>query len=157
VYWAKDRQIRREREEVLQKALEAFQKSADELRDGVLEVYARVIEHRDALRVLVPRLEEQLGEHEEILQASKELGEHMEEIRERLEKLLPPGRPRLPTKPLVRSRWRATWRYVKGQWKQGSSSYEEISDWLYRMHPDLNYGPDSLADIIEAGEAGLLD
>jgi len=131
--------------------LEAGLESMEELRDEVLEVCAWVIEHRDELQVLVPRLQEQLGEH------SKELGERIEEIRERLEKLFPPGRPRLPTKPQVRSRWRATWRHVKGQWKQGSSSYKNISDWLCRVHPDLNCAPDTLADIIAAGEAGLLD
>jgi len=63
---------------------------------------------------------------------------------------------RIPTRPKDLNRWRATWRKIKGQWKQ-SKSYEEMSTWLGKMHPNLGCAPETLADIIRAGEAGRLD
>ena len=67
-----------------------------------------------------------------------------------------PDGPRVPTRPKDRVRWQATWQKVKGQWQQGKG-YTEMSDWLAKAHPELRCSAATLADLIQAGHAGLLD
>jgi len=64
--------------------------------------------------------------------------------------------PRVPTRPADRRRWKATWKHIKGLVKQGKS-YVEISKWLTDRHKELACSPDIVADIVRAGEAGVLD
>ena len=66
--------------------------------------------------------------------------------------------PRVPVRPRDKQKWRRCWALIKGQWQQ-CKNYEQISGWLARMHKEekLDYSPDIVADIIKAGEAGLLD
>lgn len=64
--------------------------------------------------------------------------------------------PRLPQKPFMKRRWKETWKYVRaGTIKV--KPYKEICEWLERMHPDLRCSPETLSDIIRAGEKGLLE
>jgi hypothetical protein len=65
-------------------------------------------------------------------------------------------KPRVPSRPKDRQRWQAIWLKVQAQWRQGKR-YEQMSQWLNKMHPELNCSPDILADIIRAGEAGRLE
>jgi hypothetical protein len=64
--------------------------------------------------------------------------------------------PRVPTRPKDQVRWQATWQKVKHQWQQGKG-YQEMSEWLQRMHPELRCSPETLADLVWAGHAGVLD
>jgi hypothetical protein len=63
---------------------------------------------------------------------------------------------RVPRRPKDLVRWHATWQKAKEQWQQGKD-YSEISAWLLRVHPNLRCSPETLADIVRAGHAGLLD
>jgi len=63
---------------------------------------------------------------------------------------------RVPQRLKDLTRWRATWGKVKAEWRK-ARSYEAISEWLGKMHPDLACSPETLADIVRAGEAGRLD
>jgi len=63
--------------------------------------------------------------------------------------------PRVPSRPKDFKTWQVIWQKVKGQWDQGKN-YQEMSEWLFKMHPQLACSPDILADIIRAGEAGRL-
>lgn len=63
---------------------------------------------------------------------------------------------RIPQKPQVRKRWEVTWKRVKRQWDR-DPNYKRISEWLTKMHRKLACSPETLADIIRAGEAGLLE
>lgn len=62
---------------------------------------------------------------------------------------------RVPKQATSLHRWRLTWRLVRAKWEQGLN-YEELSTWLDKMHPNLPHSPETLRDIIIAGEAGLL-
>lgn len=65
--------------------------------------------------------------------------------------------PRVPGRGKDRRRWVATWRAIRPQVERGKA-YNEIATWLRKTHPaDLACSADILADIIRAGEAGLLD
>jgi len=63
---------------------------------------------------------------------------------------------RVPHKLKVLNRWKVTWRQVKGEWNR-AKSYEEICNWLEKVHPHLYCSPETLADIIRAGTEGLLE
>jgi len=63
---------------------------------------------------------------------------------------------RVPVKQQILKRWKVTWKKIKGQWEQ-AKSYTEMCNWLKKMHPNLPSSPDTLRDIIRAGEAGKLD
>ena len=63
---------------------------------------------------------------------------------------------RVPQKPQALKRWKVTWRHIKGQWDQ-EANYKKISEWMTKMHPDLPHSTDTIAAIIRAGEAGLLE
>lgn len=64
--------------------------------------------------------------------------------------------PRVPKRGAPLRRWRATWLAI-GPLLKKATPYAKICDWLQKMHPELACSPDILADIIRAGEAGLLD
>ena len=66
------------------------------------------------------------------------------------------GKTRVPTKTSVVKRWRETWRSVKGMWNT-TQNYTEITGWHNKVHPKLKCSVEVMADIIKAGEAGLLD
>ena len=68
----------------------------------------------------------------------------------------PPGTPRVPSRAADLRKWGATWSLVRGQVRNGSS-YEAMAAWLARLHRDLAYSPQVLADIVRAGQAGLLE
>ncbi|HZU07164.1 MAG TPA: hypothetical protein VFB73_14455 [Chloroflexota bacterium] len=68
----------------------------------------------------------------------------------------PAPRVRVPRRLRDRVRWQATWHVVKAQWRQGRR-LTAIADWLARAHPELRCSADVLADIVRAGEAGVLD
>lgn len=53
-------------------------------------------------------------------------------------------------------RWRRTWRAIHDQWDKGRG-YKEMSEWLHKLHPDLEVAGETLRKIIQAGEAGKLD
>jgi hypothetical protein len=57
--------------------------------------------------------------------------------------------PRIPKQPKRLNDWKAVWRKVKGRWK-GGASYQELA----RLG---NVSPETIADIVKAGDAGLLD
>jgi hypothetical protein len=57
--------------------------------------------------------------------------------------------PRVPTKPKKLNDWKVAWRKVKGRWK-GGANYQELA----RL---ANVSPETIADIVKAGDAGLLD
>lgn len=61
----------------------------------------------------------------------------------------------VPKQRASRQKWIQVWRYVRGMWEQGKT-YDELSDWLRRTHGRLPRHPDTLREIIAAGEAGLL-
>jgi len=63
---------------------------------------------------------------------------------------------RVPTRPKDLRRWRTTWKAVKKEWEK-SASYSAMSEWLSKMWPDIACSQETLADIVRAGEAGLLD
>lgn len=65
-------------------------------------------------------------------------------------------KPRVPQKRKNLNTWKVTWKHVKGEWRQ-AKSYEAICSWLITYHSNLSCSPETLADIILAGEAGLLD
>ena len=58
-----------------------------------------------------------------------------------------PSCPKVGTKPFVR--WQAAWRKVKGHWK-GGSSYSMLAK-------QVGVSEDTIAKIVKAGDAGLLD
>lgn len=64
--------------------------------------------------------------------------------------------PRVPSRGADRRRWRATWRAIEKEVEKGRST-KWIAEWLAKTHGGLACSPDTLADIIRAGEAGLLD
>lgn len=68
----------------------------------------------------------------------------------------PRGNVRVPGRLKDRNRWQATWSVIKAHWRRGKD-YTDICGWIKRMHPELECQPDTLRDIIAAGEAGLLD
>ncbi|GAF91345.1 unnamed protein product [marine sediment metagenome] len=65
-------------------------------------------------------------------------------------------KPRVPKRGKDLRRWKNTWRVLKTKEAQ-LGSYEKISKWLEKMHRPLAVSPDTVADIIRAGDAGLLD
>lgn len=67
-----------------------------------------------------------------------------------------PKKPRVPGRLRDLNKWRACWRKIKPEWKRGKPYYE-IRQWLNAQDSDLEYSEDVLAEIIKAGEAGLLD
>jgi hypothetical protein len=66
------------------------------------------------------------------------------------------GKIRVPTKPTHLKHWREIWRTVRGMWNT-TQNYTEITNWLNKAHPSLHCSAELMADIIKAGEAGLLD
>ncbi len=68
----------------------------------------------------------------------------------------PEHMPRIPNRPKDFARWKATWAAAKGMWARGES-YEAIAAWLCKTRPELARAPRTLADVLRAGEAGLLD
>ncbi len=68
----------------------------------------------------------------------------------------PERMPRVPNRPKDFARWKATWAAAKGMWARGES-YESIAGWLYKVHPELGRASRTLADVLRAGDAGLLD
>ncbi len=63
--------------------------------------------------------------------------------------------PRVPKQSKIRARWVAAWRYVKHMYYEGKS-YREMSVALRKIKR-IQMSADVLADVIRAGEAGLLD
>ena len=57
--------------------------------------------------------------------------------------------PRVPKQLKRLNEWKAAWRKVKGRWK-GGSNYQELAQLA-------NVSPETIADIVKAGDAGLLD
>ena len=104
---------------------------------------------------------EVLGYFRELLQA---IGETYPEARKAIDSYLFPekesgggdDKPRVPERGQDLRRWKRTWRVLKGK-EEYLHSYQEISKWLKKMHPNLAYSADIVADIIRAGDAGLLD
>jgi hypothetical protein len=71
---------------------------------------------------------------------------------------LPPTKdslPMVPKKNKSRNEWRARWARIKGEWKGGKSSYKNLADKLSNM--DLPTSAETVAKIVKAGDAGLLD
>ena len=64
-------------------------------------------------------------------------------------------RPRMPTRPADVRKWRAIWWKVKPELRRGKR-YTELAD-LFNTDDTLSPSPDLVADVIRAGEAGLLD
>lgn len=62
---------------------------------------------------------------------------------------------RVPERGVERRKWVRTWALVRRQVEE-ARPYEEICTWLEKMHPNLACSPETLADIIKAGEQGLL-
>lgn len=58
--------------------------------------------------------------------------------------------PRLPKQVKRLNDWKAAWRKVKGKWRGGGSTYQELSQ-------SANVSPATIAKILKAGDAGLLD
>lgn len=69
-----------------------------------------------------------------------------------------PKTPRVPKQAAVLRKWKAVWKLIKGQVKQGYTNIE-IEDWLEKTQSNksLRLSAETLADVIAAGEAGLLD
>jgi hypothetical protein len=65
------------------------------------------------------------------------------------------GSVRLPKRAAERRKWKAIWTVVERQ-VVAAKPYEEICEWLQKMRPHLTCSPDTLADIVRAGEQGLL-
>lgn len=65
-------------------------------------------------------------------------------------------KPRVPGRQADLNKWRACWRKIKPEWRRGKA-YFEIREWLDAQDTRLAYSEDVLAEIIAAGEAGLLD
>lgn len=63
---------------------------------------------------------------------------------------------RVPTKPAILHQWRVIWGFIRPQWGQGRT-YQMISEWLNKAHPDVYRSPDVVKDIVKAGLAGELD
>jgi len=57
--------------------------------------------------------------------------------------------PRIPKQPKRLNDWKAVWRKVKGRWK-GGSNYQELAKLA-------NVSTETIADIVKAGDTGLLD
>ena len=57
--------------------------------------------------------------------------------------------PRIPKQAKRLNDWKAAWRKVKGRWK-GGGNYRELAQLA-------NVSPETIADIVKAGDAGLLD
>jgi len=68
----------------------------------------------------------------------------------------PRKQPRVPTRQRDFARWCACWRKIKPKWRLGKNYYE-IREWLNAQDSDLEFSEDVLAEIIKAGEAGLLE
>jgi hypothetical protein len=68
----------------------------------------------------------------------------------------PEHMPRVPNRPKDFARWKATWAAVKGMRARGEP-YEAMNAWLQKVHGGLACSTRTLADICQAGEAGLLD
>lgn len=64
--------------------------------------------------------------------------------------------PYCPTRPAHRQRWRAIWRVIRLWWESGDS-YAEISRKLNDNAGSLKAEPDNVAQIVKAGQAGLLN
>src|SRR5262249_13897569 len=64
--------------------------------------------------------------------------------------------PRVPCRPKDWLRWHATWQHVKDEAHRGKG-YAHMTEWLRRTRPELRCSPDTMADIVAAGHAGLLD
>lgn len=58
--------------------------------------------------------------------------------------------PHTPKQPKRLNDWQAKWRKIKGRWKGGDSNYQELS----RL---AGVSPKTIAAIVKAGDAGLLD
>ncbi len=65
--------------------------------------------------------------------------------------------PRLPKKPAIVIRWKATWRLIKLDYTGQIKSLEALSMWLEKTHSLCKASPETLRDIACAGVAGLLD
>lgn len=57
---------------------------------------------------------------------------------------------RVPTSVKVKNEWKAVWRQVKTKWRSGNSSYKELAEFA-------GMGESTIADIVRAGDANLLD
>ncbi|TAK30441.1 MAG: hypothetical protein EPO21_19255 [Chloroflexota bacterium] len=64
--------------------------------------------------------------------------------------------PRVPSRRPDFNKWCRAWRLIKPEWHKGKN-YTELSAWLMSTHGDLAYSPETIADIIAAGEANKLD
>lgn len=64
--------------------------------------------------------------------------------------------PRVPSRRADWQQWHVTWLKVRSQWEQGSN-YTSICERLQKTHPELYCSEKTLAAIIKAGDAGLLD
>ena len=58
--------------------------------------------------------------------------------------------PRVPKQPKRLNDWKAAWRKIKGRWKAGGSNYLELAKLA-------GVSPETIADIVKAGDAGSLD
>lgn len=74
--------------------------------------------------------------------------------------------PRVPGRIPEMRDWVETWRAVERPWKDRKypgtdkpmkNAYKHLSNWLKANKPHLACSPETLADIIRAGEAGLLE
>lgn len=74
--------------------------------------------------------------------------------------------PRVPQRLPELKKWVETWRAVERPWrdlknpstgKPMENAYKELSAWLKGSRPAFACSPETLADIIKAGEAGLLE
>lgn len=64
--------------------------------------------------------------------------------------------PRVPSRPADLRKWRKVWQKIRPQVENGVSN-PKIADWLCGQPEHLRYAADTVADIVKAGLAGLLD
>jgi len=74
--------------------------------------------------------------------------------------------PRVPSRTPEFRDWVETWKAIERPWRDRKypgtgramrKAYQELSAWLKTNRPNLACSPETLADIIRAGEAGLLE
>jgi hypothetical protein len=59
------------------------------------------------------------------------------------------SQPRVPKQPKRLNDWKAAWRKVRGKWKN-AATYTELAQ-------IAGFSSETIADIVKAGDAGLLD